>query len=448
MPAPPTPTAAPHDSGGRGVISDLKALVRLGGFRKLFSVRLVSQFGDGMFQIGLATLFFFSPQNLATAAAVAGAFAILLLPFTIVGPFAGPFLDRWRRRQVLLYGNLTRSVLTIVIAFIMATQGVTIGVYVLALITLGVNRFLLAALSAGLPRVVPPERLLTANSLSPTLGGVSAVFGAALGFLLGIFFPPGAFQDSATLIAAAALFAAASAIALRLGPNQLGPARPESTGLSAAWQQIRRVTGDIAEGARHLITQSTPALALTVMASHRFLYGINFIALLLMSRNLLTDPGAPSQGLAMFGLLSGISFAGNGLAIILTPLAHRWLPPWRWIIICLGIGTLSQALISATHRLTVVAVSAILLGLSVQGVKIAVDTIVQRDTADAYRGRAFTLYDTMYNAAFSAAAVLAAVALPDTGWSAPLFATLTVLYVLLTGWFWRRSSRQAAIRPG
>src|SRR5699024_10311555 len=177
---------------------------------------------------------------------------------------------------------------------------------------------------------------------------------------------------------------------------------------------IRTVTGDIAEGARYLLARRTPALGLGVMASHRFIYGLNFIALLLMSRNLLTDPDLPGQGLAMFGFLSGISFAGNGIAIILTPIAHRWVPPHRWILICLGIGVGSQAIITFSHSLTPVGISAVLLGLSVQGVKIAVDTIVQRDTADEFRGRAFTLYDTMYNAAFSAAAVLAALALPDT----------------------------------
>ncbi len=440
----PPPAASAPRSRGAGVIADLRELVHISGFRKLFGVRLVSQFGDGMFQIGLATLFFFSPQNLATAPAVAGAFAVLLLPFTIVGPFAGPFLDRWRRRQVLLYGNLARAVLTIIIAFIMATEGVTTGVYVLALITLGINRFLLAALSAGLPLVVPRERLLTANSLSPTLGGVSAVFGAALGLLISLLFTSGAFQDSATLIAAAALFTAASSVALRLGPDELGPIRPDATGVAAAWAQIRHVTVDIADGARHLLQRRSPAQALTVMASHRFLYGVNFIALLLMSRNLLADPDLPNQGLAMFGFLSGISFAGNGLAIIATPIAHRWVPPTRWILICLGIGAISQSIVAVSHSLTPVAVSAILLGFSVQGVKIAVDTIVQRDTADEYRGRAFTLYDTMYNAAFSAAAVLAALALPDTGWSPYVFAGGVVLYVLLTTWFWRVSSKPGA----
>ena len=91
------------------VIADLKALWPLVGFRRLLSVRLVSQCADGMFTVGLATLFFFSPENAATAGKVAAAFAVLLLPFTIVGPWAGVFLDRWRRRQVLVVGNVVRA---------------------------------------------------------------------------------------------------------------------------------------------------------------------------------------------------------------------------------------------------------------------------------------------------------------------------------------------------
>ena len=92
------------------LVTDLRLLLQSAGFRKLFTVRLVSQSGDGMFQVGLATLFFFTPERMATAADVAAAFAVLLLPFTVVGPFAGPLLDRWRRRQVLLVGNLVRTV--------------------------------------------------------------------------------------------------------------------------------------------------------------------------------------------------------------------------------------------------------------------------------------------------------------------------------------------------
>ena len=135
------------------VLGDLRVVAVHRDFRKLFTVRLVSQCGDGMFQAGLAALFFFSPERLATARDVAIAFAVLLLPFTVVGPFVGPLLDRWRRRQVLLIGNAIRVLLAVVLATLLVTVGVGAAVYVLALVTLGVNRFLLAALSAGLPRV-------------------------------------------------------------------------------------------------------------------------------------------------------------------------------------------------------------------------------------------------------------------------------------------------------
>lgn len=416
------------------VLSDLKIVAVHRDFRKLFAVRLVSQCGDGMFQAGLATLFFFNPQNLATAGAVAGAFAILLLPFTVVAPFAGPLLDRWRRRQVLLVGNAVRVVLTLALAAIMVTQGVSVGIYVLALITLGVNRFLLAALSAGLPRVVPREQLLIANTLTPTLGAVSAVTGAGFGFLIGLLSPPGVLEDGLTLTIAAALFGCASALALRLTKDRLGPDRA-ATGRGRSWgevaQDLRATAVDMVDGARYLIARRTPGMGLGVMAIHRFLYGVNFIALILISRNLLNDPTDAAAGLATFGLLAGISFAGNGAAIVLTPIAHERLRPSQWIVVCLGVGAASQALLATTPSWAVIAVSASLLGLSVQGAKIAVDTIVQRDTHDAFRGRAFSLYDMLYNAAFAGAAALAAGVLPDEGWSALVFITLAAVYVLL-----------------
>jgi len=408
------------------VVGDLRTVAVHRDFRKLFAVRLVSQCGDGMFQAGLATLFFFQPENMATATQVAAAFTVLLLPFTVVAPFAGPLLDRWRRRQVLLWGNLARVPLAVALAVLMATVGVGLPVYVLALVTLGVNRFLLAALSAGLPHVVPRAQLLMANTITPTLGAVSAVVGAGLGVVLSRVTPEGAVRDAVVLTVAGLFFVAASALALRLGRDQLGP---EERGLPIG-QAVAATLRDLADGARWLVRRGTPALGLGVMGVHRFLYGVNFIALILMSRNLLVDPTDADAGLAMFALLAGVSFAGNGLAIVLTPIAHERMRPATWVAVCLGVGVVSQGLLAVSHAFAVVAASAVLLGLSVQGAKIAVDTIVQRDTDDDYRGRAFSLYDMLYNAAFVGAAALAAAVLPDVGWSALVFAVLAVVYAL------------------
>lgn len=424
------------------VLSDLRTVAVHRDFRKLFAVRLVSQCGDGMFQIGLATLYFFSPEKMTTAGEVAGAFAILLLPFTVVAPFAGPLLDRWRRRQVLLIGNAVRVPLGLTLAILMATIGPGWLVNTLALITLGVNRFLLSALSAGLPHVVPRAQLLMANTITPTLGGVSAVVGAGIGLLLSLITPEGAVRDGVVLTVASLFFAGASALALRLGADQLGP---EERGLPIG-QAVAATARDLVEGAGWLIRRRTPALGLGVMGMHRFLYGVNFIALILMSRNLLADPADADAGMARFALLAGISFAGNGIAIVLTPFAHERMRPATWIGVCLGVGVASQALLTLPTAewlaggassgsvlgveapLLLVGASAVLLGLSVQGAKIAVDTIVQRDTDDDYRGRAFSLYDMLYNAAFVGAAALAAVVLPDDGWSAVVFAALALTY--------------------
>jgi len=412
---------------GVSVLGDLRVVAVHRDFRRLLSVRLVSQTGDGMFQVGLATLFFFSPENATTAAGVATAFAVLLLPFTIVGPFAGVLLDRWRRRQVLLFGNLVRVGLTAVLAVLLATVGVGPAVYVLTLVTLSINRFLLSALSAGLPHVVPREQLLMANAVSPTLGAAAAGVGGGLGLLLGRLAPAGTWHDAVVLLGAAALFGAASALALRLGRDQLGP--DELLAPAQLWAKVVDVGRGLVEGAVYLVRERTPGLALGAMAAHRFLFGATFIASILISRNLLSDPADADAGLATFATVLAASAAGFVAAAVLTPVMHERVSPAAWIVACLLMAAAAQLVLAVTVTRPTMLGAGFVLGLAAQGAKIAVDTIVQGDTGDLYRGRAFALYDVLYNAAFVGAAALAAAALPDTGYSRGVFVALAAAYV-------------------
>lgn len=425
------------DKDGLGLIEQLRQCARYPKYRKLLAIRLVSQTGDGVFQVGLATLFFFNPQNATTAAGVAAAFAVLLLPFTIVGPFAGPLLDRWRRRQVLFGANLVRTGLAVVLAVLIYVVPTHWVIYVLALVALGMNRFLLAGLSAGQPHTLPTHLLVMANSITPTLGSVAAALGAGFGLLLSLI-SASSIRNAVALVLAAVIFAMAALLALRLGAGELGPEAAPTTTLG---QDMARVVGRMWDGVVYLTRRGTPMYGLSVMAIHRFLYGVNFIALLLISRNLLADPNDAVAGLATFALVAGVSMAGNGLAIVATPTVYQWISPAQWIMICLGISAVSQVLLVATYQLPLLYVSAVLLGLGSQGAKIAVDTIVQADTADAFRGRAFSLYDMMYNAAFVGAAVLAAVALPDTGWDRSVFVGLTGVYGVVAWWYWHSVSK-------
>ena len=89
-------------------------------FWRLLELRTVSQFGDGLFQAGLAGGLLFSTDRAAGPWEIAGAFAVLYLPYSVLGPFAGALLDRWDRRLVLIGANLGRLVLVLGIAALLA----------------------------------------------------------------------------------------------------------------------------------------------------------------------------------------------------------------------------------------------------------------------------------------------------------------------------------------
>ena len=404
--------------------ADLRDLAAVPAFRTLLAVRLVSQTGDGMVQAGLATLFFFRPQNMADATGVAAALVVMLLPFSTIGPFAGPFIDRWRRRQTLLACNLVRSGLIAMTAICLSTQGIGPAVYVLVLIILGVNRFLLSVLSAGLPQIIRHERLLVANSITPTLGGAATAVGVGLGLLLRLLIPVGIGQDIGSLTIAAGLYALAAGVVTRLGRDELGPERIDRRmGIASA---LAATAGDLGSAIRYLVRRGTPGLALTTMALHRFVYGMELITMILMARNLLAPPEDADAGLAVFGTLLGAMVAGHGLAVVITPLAHEAVAPSTWIVMCLVGGTVGQLVLVATHALHAMVAGTLIFGIGVQGAKIAVDTIVQTDTADAYRGRAFSIYDVLFNTAECLAAGVAVLVLPSGGWSRGVQVALVV----------------------
>ncbi|WP_062464945.1 MFS transporter [Demequina soli] len=408
---------------------DLSRLWRARGFRRLTHARLLSQGGDGMFQVGIATAFFFDPTQAATPGAIAVGFAVLLLPFTVVGPFVGPLIDRWSRQRILLVGNLVRVGLAAAILAILLADGPVWTLYALALVTLSVNRFLLSAMSAGLANVVPDEELLAANAIMPTLGTIAASVGAAIGGVVTFVFPSASESSLAfaALTCAGAFFALSSWAATLLGAHELGPEAPLAS--LAVGAQVRALGRELASGVTYLRRRVTPFHALAVMAAQRLLYGIMFIASILMSRRLLGDPAHPEQSLGAFTVVLGFAAAGFGLAAVLTP----WLGPrvgrHRWIVGALVLGAAGQLLLAASSARWALLAAAVIISLAVQGGKIAVDTIVQHDTADAYRGRAFTLYDMAYNVAFLASAAVAAAVLPPSGYSAGVMAGVAVAYL-------------------
>lgn len=430
------------------VLRELKELLKIRDYRKLLGIRITSQGSDGMFQAGLATMVLFSPESAATAGAVAGIFALMLLPFTIIGPWAGVFLDRWRRRQTLLFGNIVRIGLALGVAGMLAgghASGSLMWITAAGVLCyLGANRFLLAGLSAGLPLVVGTDKLITANSITPTIGSIAYGVGGGIGLVLGMWLPTGAVRDATSVLAAAGLLVAAVLITRSIQADTFGPVLKDTRPLG---QAVRELARGLAGAARHLTQRRTPAAALTAMALNRLGFGMVFMASLLIARNLLNDPADSGAGLATFGILTAISTAGFGLAVVLTPILAPRVGPHRWIALMLVGGAVGQAFLASSAQMWTLGVGMFCIGLVSQGIKIATDSIVQADTDDAYRGRAFAIYDMMFNLAFVGAAVLAALTLPDTGWSAALYLVMLVGYLAAASSYWIFARRRPASAP-
>lgn len=427
-------------------LADLKHLWRSRGFRLLTSVRVLSQGGDGAFQVGIATAFFFDPTSASTPADIAAGFAVLLAPFTLVGPFVGPMIDRWHRQRIVLVGNLIRLGLVVAIGAAIAGGAPKPLLYFLALLTLSINRFLLAALTAGIPQVVDDEDLLTANAIMPTMGTIAAAIGAAIGGVVTVLVPGVSDSHLAILAlgAAAVAFGTSSWAATALGRKALGPVATID-GRELAAEAINLLK-ELRAGYRHLRDRVTPFHALGVMAAARLLYGMMFVASILISRHILSTPGSAESAIKHFTLVLGFAAAGFGLAAVLTPAFAHKIDRHRWIVACLLLGAAGQTMLAISSSSWALLSAAVVVSFSVQGGKIAVDTIVQRDTDDGFRGRAFALYDVAYNTAFISAAVIGAIVLPENGYSHLVMAALVVGYLAAAAAY-SRAPRTASGMP-
>jgi MFS family permease len=408
------------------VLGDVRTLLGFPGFRKLLTVRLLSQAADGMFQVGLAAYVVFSPEQETSAGDIAAAMAVLLLPYSLLGPFAGVMLDRWSRRQVLLYGNILRSLMaTGTCALVLA--GVSDWLFYLsALSVTAVNRFILAGLSAGLPRVVDSERLVVANSLSPTAGTLAATMGGgaafAVQFLAG---SPGA-EDALALGLAAAVYLVAGLAARPMRPDLLGPAR--ETAQPRLGTALLGTARGLVAGLRHLRDRRIAAWTLGALAMMRFCYGALLVTVLMLCRYAWADASAGEDGMAWLGAAVGVSGAGFFLAAVISPTLVARIGTLGWFAVCAALAAVLVPALGMFFRPLPVMVAAFVLGLATQGSKIVTDTVVQFAVADAFRGRVFSLYDMLFNIAFVSAAGLASLMLPPDGRSAPLLLTVSALY--------------------
>lgn len=393
-------------------------------FSRLLEVRLVSQFGDGLFQAGLAGALLFNPEREATPWAIAGAFAVLFLPYSLLGPFAGALLDRWDRRFVLVGANLGRLLMVIGVAVLLATRATDLAVLCGALIVNGFTRFVASGLSAALPHVVPREQVLSMNAVATAAGGAATFLGANFMLLPRWLIGAGDASSSAIISIVAIPVAVALILSFRFPSHVLGP---DDTARAIHGSALYAVSTGWLHGARTVRAVPSVAATLAGLAAHRMVFGINSLLVLVIVRHS-EKPAVDVAGFGTAVLFVGATGAGFFLATVITPAAVR-----RWGRYATANGALAVAaviqLAGAGLQLPVMLLCGFFLGVLGQMVKLCADTAMQIDVDDPLRGHVFAVQDSLFWLSFIAAVTLSAAVIPANG-HAPLLAVAgSLVYV-------------------
>jgi MFS family permease len=435
------------------VWADLRGVLAGRDFRRLFATRLVSQAGDGIVTAGVGTYVFFNATTFPSPAAGAAAFAVLYLPYSLIGPFAGVLIDRWSRRQILVRSALVRSVFVALTAAAMALGNRGALLYAAVLLVLGVNRFFLSSLSVALPHVVAEDQLVVANAVSPTVGGISATIGGVVA--LGLNVATGNTERGAavTLLAGGACYVTASLVAATMPRDRLGPTRPDrhpdrqpdrqpdgQPPRRAIGREFASVAAGLADGARYVLRRPGPAAALGATGGFSLVFGPLFLMSVLLYRNYFYRSSV-SVAEGHFGLLVGLAGVGYACAALLTPPVTRRLAKPAWITLLL----IASAVVTLALGETFIQVAYLAIGfclyLTRQGVAICAVTVLQEEVDDAYRGRVFAFYDMMFNAAYVAGAALSVAIMPANGHSPLLIALVAAGFAVVAAGYWLAAGR-------
>ena len=403
---------------------------------RILTIRWSGQLTDGLFQSALASFVLFSPERAPNAISAALAFAVVLLPYSLIGPYVGIFLDRFSRQRIIRNCNYIRAANLLIIAWLVNSSSTGIVLTLFVLFAFGVNRLILSGLSAGLPLLVKKEELIAANALAVTGGTIWVVIGGGIGIGIKNLLSQNSdadFADAVVILIASLGFLTAALACFRLNKYEIGPLEHEVNAESRGYKEvleglmILRSHSDALRGILSIGIQRGGITALTLMA-------------LLLERNSFNDPADPDAGLAGFGMALAIAGIGIGLGAIISPYGvikfgrHRWMrllmflciPPL--LIYAAGINEISMI------------GSAFLVGLCGQGIKVTNDALVQSKITDEYRGRVFAFYDVAVNAGIVTGAIGAALILPENGVTAFLPITVALFYLFAATVLMRRAN--------
>ncbi len=153
-------------------------LLRTRDFGLLFAGQTISQIGDSLNKVALLW-FVYELTGSALKMTVVG--LLQTLPPLLFGPLIGVYLDRFRKKPVMIAVDLLRTLMILLIPLLYMIGALTLDrLYILVFINAIVSTIFGPALASAVPLIAPKDRLTAANALMQTTTNVGLLVGPAI----------------------------------------------------------------------------------------------------------------------------------------------------------------------------------------------------------------------------------------------------------------------------
>ena len=371
-----------RSSEGRlGGGASLRLVVRR-DFGLLWLGEAISQVGDSLNRVALLW-FVYQTSHSTLRMSLVG--VIQTLPPLLLGPLIGAYLDKLRKRPVLIAVSLLRAFLVSMIPLLHAAHLLGAGpLYLIVLILSVVGTAAGPALLTAVPLLVAPADFAAANALlhgTATLGVLVGPTVAGVGISL--------FGISKVLYLDAASFVAfAACIALARIPEEMAATR-------LPWR-LRELMGDLRSGVAFLRRGQRGILFLTLVAGVQNLGASAFIIML---------PAFVHDDFLASSLWLGTLWSALGLGMVLASVsiallgADRLLRLLRIALLALVLGGMAIAALCFVKVKVAAASLMVVIGWSSAAFNPVIISIVQRSTPVELRARILTTFNSANMAA-------------------------------------------------
>lgn len=368
-------------------------------FSRLALAHAIGVSGDVFVTVSLAGSLFFD-VGVGTARPKVLLYLLLTMaPFAIVAPVLGPFLDRTRggRRIMVAVSMLGRAFLCV----LMANNLHGLLIYPLAFATLVLSKGQSVAKSSLVPAVVDDtSELVLANSRLALVAVAGGAFAApvAAGILKA--------ADASWVLRVGSVVFLIGALAAFAIPRAPSVGRPETTDDREALHARSIVVAGTAMGLlRGVVGFFTFFAAFSLKKSHE-----------------------PAW---MFGLVIVGSAIGNGIGTVIAPLLRRKIREEWMLAGALVVPAVPLVFAARSYSSKALVAAACAVAVSAACGRLAFDSLLQRDGAEAARGRAFARFETRFQIVWVMGGVLA-VLFPGGGRSGIFIVALVLLFAGLS----------------